>query len=139
MSMALPSECSTGSCQGAGLWNMDAINAPALWQLLPGAVSSAGIRGAIVDSGALHTHVDLTGQTNTGLSRTYGGGPDNIGTDDDGHGGWGRASGRAGRGNEWPSHTARVTCSGVFYLLCVGAWQSWRRAPSPKLPQLRHK
>jgi hypothetical protein len=82
--LALPSECASGSC--SAMWGMDAIQAPVLWATLP-AVGSKAFRAAVVDTGVQHNHVDLMGQTNTGISLTYGTGPDAIGSDDHGHGG----------------------------------------------------
>lgn len=85
-SQALPSECASGTCP-SGLWGMNSINAPAVWSALGASpVGGKTFRGSVVDSGILHTHTDLAGQTLKASSITYGGGPDAQGTDDNGHG-----------------------------------------------------
>jgi hypothetical protein len=79
--LAAPTECDSPSgclsgAGGAGLWNFNAIRAPASWNSLPGnpLPGSETHRGGVIDTGAQFNHVELVGQLNSALSRGYRGG-----------------------------------------------------------------
>jgi subtilisin family serine protease len=92
--MAAPTECAAaGGCVsgtgGSGLWGMNYIRAPALWNSLPGAVlpTSELHKGGVIDTGVHFSHVELAGQLNSTLSRGYKGSDTPTSAADlDGHG-----------------------------------------------------
>jgi subtilisin family serine protease len=100
---ALPSECTSTSC--TSLWGHSAAKILGLWALVPGTVAPSNklVKGSVIDTGAMHNHVELSGQTDPTQSIGYSNGVAfGDGSDDNGHGShcsgtmaarWGGASG----------------------------------------------
>lgn len=84
---ATASECTSTGC--SGMWGMAAAKIPAAWNLIPGTAAPATktVLGSVIDTGAMHNHVELMGQTDPSQSITYSGGAVvGDGSDDNGHG-----------------------------------------------------
>jgi subtilisin family serine protease len=136
---ATASECTSTGC--SGLWGFGAAKIPAAWNLIAGAAapSTKTVLGSVIDTGAMHNHVELSGQTDPSQSITYSGGAVvGDGSDDNGHGShvsgtmaakWGGALGTiAGVTGSAPGLVeckflnVNGTVSRLFFCVWLGGW-----------------